>query len=245
MATAKQQGLTNPIKANAFIGAVIDQITIDPALKGQLLSLVSHYRNISPDAIPETTLPVTEVGARGGYRYNGAAIGDVDFPDQPADNQVIAAWDRDALPTPTAPTVLNVDNISGTPPAASRAAGVLRAAGFHIGSVTSTEEPATTTETLVEYGGPTDLAQAVDVFDHLSGAVMLQSVTNLPAGTVTVAIGNTVAVTSPAAATPGSGSTGSATTAPAAAAVPTPGGQTASASSDVQQKWDPLPCASS
>jgi LCP family protein required for cell wall assembly len=254
-ATAESNGLTNPLKANAFLGAIINQITIDPGLKGQLISLATHYRHLNPAAIPETTLPVTQVGGASGYQYNRSNIGDVDFPVQPSDNQVIAAWDANALPAPAAPSVVNVVNISPVVHAGANMATALRAEGLNVMNTTTGVVPALTSETLVKYG-PGNLAQAVAVVDHLSGAVMLQQQQSIPLGTIEVDVGSTVAVpgAAPVAASTASGGTATsvapspttsgpgtspATTTPA---VPTPHGQAPSASADVNQPWDPQPC---
>ncbi|HUE58382.1 MAG TPA: LCP family protein [Acidimicrobiales bacterium] len=256
--TAKSQGLTNPITLNSFLGAVINQITVDPALKAQLISVASHYRHINPDSIPELTLPVTTVGGATGYYYGGANIGDVDFPVQPADNQVIAQWDSSALPAPQPPTQVNVFNLAGGYNLASKTSGALRADG--VAAVTAGDKPvpASITETFVDYpaeaGG---LAQAIYVSNLLSGSVMLRQQPNLPAGTIDVEAGSLLAVVPPAsavAAPPGTGAPPS--TAPGmtvatnqsrsgagtSLAAPTPGGQKPSSASDQNQPWDPSAC---
>ena len=60
---------------------------------------------------PRLTLPITTVNS---YNYAGSNIGDVDFPVQPLDNEVIAQWDGSALPTPAPPTSVPVYNLAGT-----------------------------------------------------------------------------------------------------------------------------------
>jgi LCP family protein required for cell wall assembly len=270
--TAESEGITNPLKANAFIGAIINQITIDPGLKGQLLSLVSHYHNLNPATVPELTLPVTQVAGPDGYSYNGASIGDVDFPDQPADNQVIKAWNAAALVAPAAPALVRVGNLTYNSGVATSTAAALTAFGMHAAATGQTEVPASTTETLIQYptGG---LRGALYVMAHLDGALMLQSNPSLPAGTIEVDVGSTFAVAQPAAHTPAAptaatstpatvvgsaagsagasgaaaGSTASSVAAKATTTttVPTPGGQTASASTDQNQPWDPTPCPKS
>ncbi len=268
VSTAESEGFANPLKANAFIGAIINQITIDPGLKGQLLSLISHYHNLNPTSVPELTLPVTQVAGPDGYSYNGASIGDVDFPDQPADNSVIKAWDAAALVAPAAPTSVRVVNLTYDSSVVSSTVAGLTALGIPAAATGQTEVPASTTETLIKYptGG---LRQALDVMAHLDGALMLQPDPSLPAGTVELDVGSTFAVVPPAAHAPAAASsaatsspaTGSATgsagpSTPAAGSpatstapqptttttVPTPGGQTASASADQVQPWDPRPC---
>ena len=254
VSTAESEGFTNPLKANAFIGAIINQITIDPGLKGQLLSLISHYHNLNPATVPELTLPVTQVAGPDGYSYNGASIGDVDFPDQPADNSVIKAWDAAALVPPAAPTSVRVVNLTYDSGVAASTVAELTAIGIPATATGQTEVPASTTETLVKYptGG---LRQALDVMAHLDGALMLQPDSALPAGTIELDVGSTFAVVQPAAHAPAAAAS-PATSSPAAGAtattvvpqatttttVPTPGGQTASASADQVQPWDPRPC---
>ncbi len=241
--TAKSHGLTSPVKANAFIGSIINQITVDPGLKAQLVTLAARYRHLNPTTTPQTTLPITGVGGSSGYSYNGAAIGDVDFPVQPLDNQVIAAWDPAALPRPVSPAGVQVTNIAGTAHLAESTASALTADNLHITAVTTASVPAPETETLVNYH-PGQLAQALTVFHALSGAAMMRADPTLPSGTVNVEVGSSVAVVS----------AGTATTTTATAALPsmaapatsisapTPGGQKPSSSSDQNAPYDPRSC---
>jgi LCP family protein required for cell wall assembly len=247
--TVESNGFTNPFRANDLIGAVINQITIDPGLRGQLFTLISHYRHLSPNTVPQTTLPVTQVGGSAGYSYAGAASGDVDFPVQPADNRVIAAWDHTSLPAPVAPASVTVRNITNTYHLAERTSAALTADGVHVAATTSAAIPAATSETLVRYH-PGQMAEAQAVMAHLSGAVMGQSDASVPPGTVTVDAGSLVAVTAPPAAAAATPATTAPTVTPTsstrpttpATTVPTPGGQTPSSSADLLQAWDPRPC---
>ena len=247
--TAKSQGLTNPITLNSFLGAIINQITIDPGLKSQLIAVASHYRHLNPDGIPEMTLPVTTVGGAYGYRYNGANIGDVDFPVQPADNQVISQWDGSAFPKPNPPSQVDVYNLAGGYNLATKTASALRADGLATTIGGNRPVPASATETFVDYpaGG---LARALYVANYLTGAVMLHQDPALPPGTVNVEAGSLLAVVQPIVAT-GTASGGPSTTVarstaptttPTTLSVPTPGGQKPSAASDQNQPWDPTPC---
>ncbi len=258
--TAESKGLSNPLTANALIGAVINQITIDPGLKGQLLSLISNYHNLNPATAPETTLPVTSVN---NYSYNGADIGDIDLPVQPLDDQVIANWDGTALPAPVAPTAVEVSNIAGVYNLATTTAAGLSANGLHVSGIGDGTVPAEPTETLIHYS-PGQVGQALAVMAKLSGAVMLQSDASVAPGTVVVDVGSLTAVNPPPTATATAplptasgissattGGTSSATTggttAPSTPAttvttVPTPDGQTPSSSADVLTPWDPRPC---
>jgi LCP family protein required for cell wall assembly len=256
--TAIAGGFTNPIKANDFIGAVINDIVIDPSLRSQLIPLATHYRKVNPSTVPELTLPITTVN---NYNYAGSNIGDVDFPVQPLDNQVIAQWDGTALPAPAAPGAVDVYNLAGSYDLATDTTALLRADGLPAVVGGDKPVPGSPTETLVDYS-PAALPQALDVLGHLSGAVMLQIDPSLPAGTVEVDAGSLLSVTTPAPANPAAQapSAGAATTAPAtgaptttapatavaaaAASVPTPGGEKPSSSTDQLQPWDPIACPS-
>jgi LCP family protein required for cell wall assembly len=257
--TAESKGLTNPIEVNNLISAVINQITIDPGLKGQLIPLLEDYHALNPATAPETTIPITSDNVS--YYYAGNDIGDVDFPVQPTDDNVIKAWDRDALPTPVAPTGVEIDNISGTYTAAQQVATGLTSEGLHILGTTTLSMPATETETLVRYY-PGQVAQAMDVMQHLAGAVMLQSDSTVTPGTVDLDVGTSVAVlppSTPATTTTPTTAPTTTTTAPATdtstapttpttaaptttTTVPTIDGLTPSSSADVEEPWDPQPC---
>ncbi len=247
--TAISKGLTDPITLNNFLGAIINQITIDPGLKNQLISLAARYRHLSPTAIPETTLPVV---TSSNYHYDGYAMGDVDLPVQPQDNQTIAAWDSGALPAPVTPTAVNVYNITGIGNLATDTSQSLASLGLPAGQIGNGPVPATPAETLVRYA-PGQLAQAEAVFSHLSGPVMLKIDPNVTPGTVTVDAGTGLSVIGGPgglSATPPVSST-QATAPSATTANPSPGasgstatelGQKPSATSDHLQPWDPRPC---
>lgn len=241
-AKAESQGLSNPFRLNDFLNAIIAQITIDPGLKNQLIKLASHYRHVNPSTVPETTLPITTVA---NYHYNGADIGDVDFPTQPEDNNVIAAWDGTALPAPTAPKSVSLYNFTSSSTASS-AATALAAAGVKISTVGSLPAPAATTETFVQYP-PGGLGNALFVMRRLSGAVMLDPDSALAPGTVSVDFGSSVSVVAPTPSRPPSSATPPTsiatppTTVPPTT-VPAPGGLAPSSSSDVLAPWDPRAC---
>ena len=266
--TAESEGLTNPLQLNAFLSDITDQITIDPGLKDQLVALALHYHRLNSASIPEVTLPVTQVGGPAGYSYDGVNVGDVDFPDQPADDQVIAAWDHDALPAPSAPAAVQVDNITETPGLAGATAAALHADGLTVSGIGDGNDPAPTSETFVRYP-PGGLPAALDVLGHLSGAVMLDPDPSLAAGHIELDVGSTLAVAAakggasapsatasppaesnssttgpvPGSGAPGTGTPGvTSTTVPTT--VPTPGGQTPSSATDKLQPWDPRACPS-
>jgi LCP family protein required for cell wall assembly len=243
--TAESQGLTDPIKLNDFLGAIIDQIIIDPGLKGQLISLAGSFRHADPAKVPELTLPVTTYGGAAGYHYGGVDIGDVDFPVEPQDHDVIAQWYAGATPSPKAPSAVDVYNLAGTDNLATTAATELRADGLAATVGGDVPTPATETETFVQYP-PSGLAQAMYVMKYLSGAVMLDPDSSVPAGTIDVQAGSLLSIDPPPA--PHVSTTTSSTLAAGVAtttttsSVPTPGGEKPSSSADQLQPWDPRPC---
>lgn len=250
--TAISDGLGNPVKANDLLGAAIGDMTIDPGLKGQLISLALRYSHLSPASIPETTLPITTVNS---YKYDGYNIGDVDFPVQPLDSQVIARWDSSALPDPSEPALVDVYNMAGTYDLATRTAAALSAGGLHTEVGGDLPPPASQTETFVAYpsGG---LAQAVAVASHLGGAIMLDPDSSLHAGTIQVDAGSLLKVLPAASPEPGSPAPTGSSPAPSTVAppptaigqttttlaVPTPNGETPSSSIDHLTPYDPRAC---
>ena len=214
--TAKSKGLTDPILGANFISAILGQITVDSGLKNQMLSLVLKYRNLDVGGVPETTLPTTAVN---NYYYGGYGIGDVLFPVQPDDNNVIRSWDSQALPPPAPPKSVSVVSITGSDSAAVSAGQALAADGLKVSGESAGSVPAYTSETLVLYH-PGQTAYALDVMKYLSGAVMMQVGTSVAPGTVEVDLGSSVSVAHPppatktGAATPSTSATTRATSVP-------------------------------
>ncbi len=241
ISTAESKGLSDPLTLNAFLGAVINQITIDPGLKSQLVALATHYRHLDPAALPELTLPITTVGGATGYYYAGADIGDVDFPVEPADQAVIAQWDASALPAPSPPQVVAVNNLAGTPDLAGRTVAALTSAGLPATVGTNLPVPAPITETLIRYNA-NSLSQALAVKDHLNGALMLDPDPSLPRGQVDIDAGSTFSVDASPAAGPAASPASPATPSRPPTVGPTPGGQQPSSATDHLTPWDPIPC---
>jgi len=248
VSTGMSQGVTNPFKANGFIDGIINQIVVDPGFRDQLVTLATHYRHLNPNTAPETTLPVNQVGNASGYSYAGAAIGDVEFANQPLDNQVIAAWDANALPSPVTPLAVEVENRTQSSTSGEDTAAGLRAAGLPVTTVTQGEVASSTAPTWVDYG-PGQLPDGLAVLNQLRGAAMLRPVPTITPGTVRVELGSAVSVAPPAT-TASPGSSGSTSSPPAASAHGTVrnlgGGNaldpTPSASTDNLTAWDPRPC---
>ncbi len=190
---AKSEGLTNPLAANAFLSAVADQLTVDPALKPEMIKLVLHYRNLNVGAVHEATLPATYVN---NYYYNNYVMGDVLFPVQPVDNNVIRAWDPEVFANLAKPSSVSVQSITGSYQAALAAGQALASDGLNVSGESVGTVPSPTTETWVLYHSTRDISRAMYVMKYLSGSVMMQLDPAVPAGTVQVQLGSVVSVRS-------------------------------------------------
>jgi LCP family protein required for cell wall assembly len=160
VATAKAQGLTTDLfKLNNILGALTNQISIDPGLKSKLIPLVKRFKHLNENTVPTLTLPVT-VGRDTQYHYYGGAYGQVDFPIEPADHQVIAQWQGQPLPktNPSGIAVL-VRNISRVAHQAANTTSSLAALGFNAANAGQGSVPATTVETMLRYH-PGSIGQA-------------------------------------------------------------------------------------
>jgi LCP family protein required for cell wall assembly len=250
--TLKAKGLTNPIQANAVLGNLVHQVTIDDGFTlGTMLNLLRHYRNLNPANVPELTLPVTLV-PEGNYHYEDGSYGSVVFPTEPADQQVIDSFLD--LPAPaSAPGSVDIVDRSGVGAGRQVAAG-LAAAGFTIADQTSEYSPASPSETVIRYH-PGDLPAAQRVLSALAGAAVMFTDPLAPSGTVVLDVGSVIAVlpapasastspdsapTSLASAVPSTSPTGA--TGTTSAAVPTPGGEPITPSVTPLQGYDPTGC---
>ena len=262
--TVINQGLTTDlVKLNDILGAVISQVQIDPGLKSDLVPLVKHFRGTNVDAVPQMTLPITVYPDNGQYYYSGNGYGQVDFPVEPLDHQLIAQWQGSPIATADQSSfTVNVTSITDTPRQATTVVSALTAAGFNVNNSGQGQSPALVVETMIRYHPSTNgLAQAETVLQSLSGTVMMQADPTLPEGIVGLDVGTAVSVSGPqsAAATgTGSASTTStvvpttsgkagstSTTATATATgptVPTVGHQPPSSSVDQPAPWDPVAC---
>lgn len=239
--TAESQGLSNPIKANSFIDGIINQITVDRGLRDQLVSLATHYHGLNPATAPQTTLPVNQVGNGNGYSYAGYAVGDVEFPNQPLDNQVIAAWDGQALPPPSTPAAVEVENVTDSYNLGTTTASALAADGLSVTNVTHGTVAASTSPTFVDYatGG---LAQGLSVLKDFGGAVMLELDPSLATGTVHVKVGSAGSVLGPGGSPVSSTESGSSTTSSSSTSGDNTIDPMPSSAADKIAPWDPRPC---
>ena len=149
--TAKAKGKTNPL--TAAIVPLRRAQTDDGGQRAE--EPIAQPCPALPEhkcgGVPETTLSVTDVND---YYYGGYGMGDVLFPVQPADNNVIKAWDPAALPQAVAPKSVSVVSITGSYDAAVAAGQALASHGLKISGETTGTVPSDVSETLVLYHRP-------------------------------------------------------------------------------------------
>jgi LCP family protein required for cell wall assembly len=237
--TIKAKGLANPLRANAVIGNLVNQVTIDNGLSVSfMLTLLRAYGGLNPDTTPELTLPVTLVPGLH-YYYGGGDYGSVVFPSEPADAQTIAAF-LDETPVTTQPPAVEVVDRSGIG-AGARVADTLAGDGFTITGRSASYAPAQPSETIVRYR-PGDLPAAQRVLGALAGAAILYADTTVPASTTVIDVGSVVTVSGPAQAANviNTGATNPTTT--TATAVPTPEDQPITPAAAPLDFFDPRGC---
>ena len=187
--TMKARGLTEPLRANAVLGNLVHQVTIDRRFRvGTMAGLLRRYHNLNPDNVPQYTLPVTLV-PQANYRYGAGTYGSVVFPSQPADAQVIATF-LGSPPPHADPAPVAIVDMSGTG-AGRKVAEGLAGAGFPVTGITQRAAPARPSETVVRYR-PADLGAAQKLLASLSGAALTHADPQAPAGTLILEVGSVV-----------------------------------------------------
>jgi polyisoprenyl-teichoic acid--peptidoglycan teichoic acid transferase len=133
---ALDKGLTNPVRANAFVSSLVHEITKDSALRvGDVIRTAAAFRSFSPSKLATYTLPVTVA--------KNHPLGDVLLLKQPDAQGVVDRFLGRATPpaaaTPgaatPAETQLTVLNALGTPGLAATTAATLRRSGYRIASI--------------------------------------------------------------------------------------------------------------
>jgi LCP family protein required for cell wall assembly len=185
LATAvAKKGLSNPLTDRDLITGVAPDLTVDSALStGHMLNLVLTYHSVNVGSAPQLTLPVAE-DTFGSYQYKGGDYGDIEFPVQPTDQQVVDTFlgitpsinsmTGTKLPKPSQVTV-SVANGTGVTNQAATTSAALGALGFHMLELGDTSPVGQEAETVVYYGSksPTVEAAAQLVARSISGAVTL------------------------------------------------------------------------
>jgi LCP family protein required for cell wall assembly len=272
LATAvANKGLTNPIADAQLISSVAPQLVVDSGFgTGDMVNLVLAFHATNAYGVPQLTLPVM-VDQFGDYYYEGSDFGDIEFPSEPQDHQVIDQFlgvtsntdtiNGGDLPAPGTVSVSVVDG-SGTYDQATTASA-LQALGFNVVGTGETQVVGDEVETLVEYDQATPAVQAAaqEVAQSLSGQVVMAFAPTTDGAQVTVVTGTDFAVNQPAPLGPSSTTTtgpvkakgtekASTTTTtsptPTTTTLPTPQNFSApTAAVEALQPWDPRSCTAS
>jgi polyisoprenyl-teichoic acid--peptidoglycan teichoic acid transferase len=182
---ALAKGLTNPVRANAFIGSLIHEITKDSALKVRdVIRLAASFRSFKPSRLSSSTLPVAEPSGK-------HPLGAVLVPKQPDAERTV---DRFLGRTPQATTgkpagdaALTVLNALGTNGLAAATATKLRRSGYRIAGV-GNAPAAAWTRSQVRYP-PGRLADARTLAGTLVGGAALAEDPSLSGSALTLVLG--------------------------------------------------------
>ena len=231
---AVSRGLSNPLTANAFLGQAVNDFTIDDAMSmGDLVGLARLFRGFDPASLASFTLPTTPVN-------NYQSYGDVLFPKQPDDSQVVAAFLSGPAPAarsgrsgppsiPPSQVSVEVLNGVGRAGAAATVAAELRRAGFNVAG-TGNAGSFTYGRTVIAYASGNQ-AQAALLQSRVLGGALVEEDHGLTGAQVALVIGSAWQGLSA-----GGAPTGSSTPTTAARGSAAPVGQ------DEVQAFDPTTC---
>ncbi len=188
--TGIAKGLTNPLRANQFLGAVVHSLTIDTGLSvGSAVSLVRQFRGFDPNQLGNVTLPTTVAN-----HYQ--SFGDVLLLKQPDAGRAIASFLGQAQPTTSAPapapstaTQVSIRVLNGTtiPGLAARVGLQLHTLGL---TTTVAGNAAPSTLTTIRYPS-TQQPAARALAARIIGQTQLVADSTLSAHTVSVVLGTT------------------------------------------------------
>ena len=180
---ALDKGLTNPVRANAFVGSLVHEVTKDSALRvGDVIRTGAAFRSFRPSQLATYTLPVTVA--------TDHPLGDVLLLKQP---DAVGVVDRflgrtpPAGPTPSATTQVSVLNALGTSGLAASTATELRRSGYRIATVGNAPS-ADLPRSQISYA-PGGLAAARTLAGTLRGGANLVEDPTLAASHLTLVLG--------------------------------------------------------
>jgi polyisoprenyl-teichoic acid--peptidoglycan teichoic acid transferase len=185
---ALDKGLTNPVRANAFAGSLVHEVTKDSALRvSDVIRTGAAFRSFSPSKLATYTLPVTV--------STDHPLGDVLLLKQPDAQSVVSNFlgrptpAQEAAPGAAAPanTQVAVLNALGTSGLAASAATQLRRSGYRITTV-GNAPTADLSRSQIAYA-PGRLADAKTLATTLVGGARLIEDPTLTAPNLTLVLG--------------------------------------------------------
>ena len=205
---ALDKGLTNPVRANAFVGSLVHEVTKDSGLRvSDVIRTGAAFRSFSPSKLATYTLPVTV--------STDHPLGDVLLLKQPDAGTVVDRFlGRATTPAPGATTPANTQvtvlNALGTTGLAATAATKLRGSGYRIASVGNAPSADLPRSQIAYASGR--LADAQTLASTLVGGARLVEDPTLAASNLTLVLGPGFTgirpLASPAPASGGSGADG-------------------------------------
>ncbi|HJW35643.1 MAG TPA: LCP family protein, partial [Actinomycetes bacterium] len=182
---ALDKGLTNPVRANAFVGSLVHEVTKDSALRvSDVIRTGTAFRSFSPSKLATYTLPVTV--------STDHPLGDVLLLKQPDATTVVDRF-LGRAPAPssgaTAPanTQVTILNALGTTGLAATTATKLRGSGYRIATVGNAPS-ADLPRSQIAYA-PGRLADAQTLASTLIGGARLIEDATLTAPNLTLILG--------------------------------------------------------
>ena len=208
-----------------------------------MLSLASKFRHINPSTISSLTLPVELVN---NYVYKGANYGDVVFPTEPQDSQVINSFlnGQGTQPSKTNKSPVAVLNGSGIANQASTVASTIKADGYPIAQVGNAPVLSTPSETIIRYE-PGFLPEALALKSTMSGSIIMGQAPTISGAKVEVITGNQLTVYNSSASASSSqtpSTTSVATTQTGSTATTIPITVASTTAKNPLKPWDPRAC---
>lgn len=210
------QGLTNPLKANSFIGAVVGDLTKDNGMKiTEIVSTAARFRSFSPSSMATYTLPTQPLWV--GKSYRGELL------KQAEAQEVVAKFLGRPDPTATTQrpdtavtvsTLIHVRNAVGVQGLAQRARDQLVRAGFRVADVGNASVGGLAVTRILYHTGETARARALQSW--IAGPSQVEESSTVAAGELTLLLGSNFTgvqqgappTTAPSASAAGSGSSG-------------------------------------
>jgi len=188
MKTALKKGLTNPVRANAFVGSLVHEVTKDSALRvSDAIQTGAAFRSFNPSKLATYTLPVNVV--------TDHPLGEVLLLKQPDATAVVDRFlgqpssVSSAAPgaTPPSSTQVSILNALGTAGLAASTATKLRGSGYQIATV-GNGPSADLSRSQIAYA-PGHLADAKTLASTLIGGASLVEDPSLTAHHLTLILG--------------------------------------------------------
>jgi polyisoprenyl-teichoic acid--peptidoglycan teichoic acid transferase len=184
------QGLTNPLKANSFIGAVVGDLTKDKGLKiSEIVSTAARFRSFSPSAMATFTVPTQALWV--GKSYHGELLKQVEaekviakFLGRP--DPTAAAQRADAAVTVS--TLIHVRNAVGVQGLAQRARDQLVRAGFRVADVGNASVGGLAVTRILYHPG--ESARAAALRSWIVGPSQVEQSSAVAAGELTLLLGS-------------------------------------------------------